>query len=307
VASGKRVLYTIVLLTAILVIIASAIYITDRQESNGNENPVFEVYGFCFPIGNTSFECIGSMVNQGPSIVPIDNITLGIGSYSGKIELNPSLVLKEYSSVNFEFILYSNGRYMLFSSDGVSRMTWKGVIPQPPSIRVDPVLVFNETHRAYRSSGLIPIEINDYQFVSNESVSYFGLLYFESNHNVSYVDVKLMILHDQLAWEDVMTNVGKEFFVIPFQTAIYPVGESNLIGYPSRVTVSYESLNEVNVTVRLEVYKTQSAVVSFDVGLSSLNDILPILPPHFSDSLFNHSPYFLYSCPIPQTLSNPTK
>ncbi len=201
----------------------------------------------------------------------------------------------------------SNGRYVLFSSDGISRMTWEGKMPRPPFIHVNPVLVLNETHRAYKSSGLIPIEINDYQFVSNESVSYFGLIYFEGSHNVSYVDIKLMILHDRLAWENVVTDVNKGFFVIPFQTAVYPVAESKLIGYPSRVTVSYESSNEVNVTVRLEVYKTQSAVVSFNVGLSSLTDVLPVLPLHFMDSSFNRSPYFLYSCPMLQTLNNPTK
>ena len=305
--SRRRILYTTLLLMAILVIIASAIYITDIQENDDHENPIFEVYGFCSPFGNTSFECTGSMVNRGPSIIPVNNITLGIGSYSSELTLNPSMVLKEYSSVKFVFTLDADGRYLLVSSDGISRLIWEGRMPQPPRIQLNPLLVLNETHIAYRSSGLIPFELNDYQYVSNESMSYFGLLYFESNSNVSYVDVKLMILHDRLAWEDVVTNTSEGFFVIPFQTALYPAGESSLIGYPSRITVSYESPDEVNVTVRLEVYETQSMVVTFNTGLSTLTDTLPVLPLHLSDTLFNLSPYFSYNRPMLHTLNNPTK
>ncbi len=305
-STGWRLYITALLLTT-LVTVAAAVYFTGREGNSGTENPVFEVYGFCSPTNDSSIICAGNMVNQGASIIPISNITLSIGSYSGKVILYPSLILKEYSSVNFEFILDDTGRYTLYGSDGVSRMVWEGSIQPLPPISVEPELVLNETHHSYRSSGLIPVEINDYQFVSNESGSYFGVIYFRGSSNVSYVDVKLMILHDRLAWEDVVTNVEEELFVIPFQTALYPAGESSLLGYPSRVTVSFESTDEVNVTVRFEVYRTQSAVVTFDLGFQSLNDTLPILPPHFSDTLFNHSPYFLYICPTPQTVNNPTK
>jgi hypothetical protein len=294
----------------LLVILAAsvAVYWSDRQESNGSESPiVFEVYGFCSPTNTSALICVGNMVNQGASIIPINNVTIGIDEYYARVTLNPSMVLKEYSSVHFEFILDSNGMYTLYSSDGVSWMTWRGVIDPPPEIIVQPVLVFNETHRSIRSNGLIPIEINDYQFISNESGGYFGVLYFHSTTEVSFVDIKLMVLHDRLAWEDVLTNVVNYTSVIPFQTALYPAGEYVMIGYPSRVTVSYESMNNTNATVELEVYRTGSAVFSFDVGQNRFTDILPILPPHLSEILFNSSPYLLYNCPIPQTLNNPTR
>jgi hypothetical protein len=301
-----RALYVASLLIAVLLAgLATAYWVYTPSYRNG-DNGDLRVYGLCSMI-NGSLICAGSLVNGGSSIIPVENVSVSTPGYSGLVRLYPYLVVKDGSSAWFLFYLRGNGSYLFYSSDGVTRMMWRGVTSPFNMTGFESVRVFWESHGSSRRSGLIPIELNDYRFISNESCSYYGILVFNRSLPVEYVDVKLMVLHDRLAWEEVDTNVSDRVFVIPLQTFLFEAEGGGLTGYPSRVTVEYQSDAEDNTSVTLYVYKTSSVVLGLEWGGLFHNSILPILPPHLAASLLNASPYFLDISPVLQTEKAPTR
>lgn len=301
-----RALYLASLAVAVLLATIATVYWVSTPSGRHGDMGELEVYGYC-SVANGSLICMGSMVNGGSSIIPVENISVSTSGYSGLVRLYPYMVIKEDSSVWFMFYLHGNGSYIFYSSDGVTSMTWRGRTAPFRTSRFNPVRVFWESHGSSRSSGLIPIELNDYKFLSNTSCSYYGVLEFNRSLPVDYVDVKLMILHDRLAWEEVETNISEGVFVIPFQTLLYEAESGSLLGYPSRVTVEYHSGTEANTSITLAVYKTRSVLLGLEWGGMVRSDILPILPPHLAASLSRALPYFLYSSPVPQTAVAPTR
>ncbi len=301
-----RALYVASLAIAVLLATIATVYWVSSPSGSHGDMSELEIYGYC-SISNGSLVCTGSIVNGGSSIHPVGNISVSTKGYTGMIILYPYMVVKEDSSVWFMFYLHGNGSYVFYSSDGVTTMTWKGRTTPFRTSSLKPVRVFWESHSSSRNSGLIPIELNEYKFLSNSSTGYYGVLVFNRSVPTGYVDVKLMVLHDRLAWEVLETNVSKGVFVIPFQTLLYEAEGRNLLGYPSRVTVEYQSKVEANTSVLLIVYKTESVSLGIEWGGVVHNDILPILPPHLAASLFRALPYFPYNSFVLQTAVAPTR
>ncbi len=301
-----RALYAASLTFAVLLAAITTMYWVSTPSGRHGDMSGLEVYGYC-SLANDSLVCAGSIVNSESSIIPVDNISLSTQEYRGLVRLYPYMIVKEDSTTWFLFYLNRNGSYIFYSTDGVTSMVWKGHTDLFKPVSLNPVRVFRETHGSSRTSGLIPIELNDYKFLSNSSTGYYGVLEFNRSVPAEYVDVKLMVLHDRLAWEEAETNVSKKVFIIPFQTLLYEAERGSLLGYPSRVTVEYQSKTEANTSVSLIVYKTKSVSLSIEWGGIAHNDILPILPPHLAASLFRTLPYFLYSSPVLQTAVAPTR
>ncbi len=303
--------FALIALTVSIFALLVVLLVFNHGSSEGNKVEV-DFNGYC-TIVSSGLLCKGVMVNYMDSIAGIDKLNISYGGYTVSIKLTPPLIIKERTSMNIILLLRENSSYTLYSDDGVSHMSWRGVIKGSPSIKnisgnTSTRLVYRNSLFSYGMSGIIPFELNDYEFRLNASTGYFGVLTVNSSCILEYIDVKSMILHDRMSWELMIVSQSHMISTIPFQQASYPViGSSELEGYPTRVTVEYYSRKPCNVSATLKVYSTGSVTLVFGIGTNIHKDYAPLIPPQYSENLWS-KPLYLPSTYLPShTLENPIR